>query len=203
MVSLLRPILAAVLLLAGCGAPAIVDASRGIAAARGCEPADLTLTEAPDGYATAGCGAAGFYVCSEGSCADAQGHADTSWVAEADRALAEIDDEVLACNDGQAFTLQLRFDRDGKPQGLASNPALGADQRVCVGRLVGDHVELDPFEGERLFAHRVGGAPQVAPPVAPPAEETPVEAEAPMEEDSPELEPAEAEDTSVPDDLVE
>ena len=57
MVSLLRPILAAVLLLAGCGAPAIVDASRGIAAARGCEPADLTLTEAPDGYATAGCGA--------------------------------------------------------------------------------------------------------------------------------------------------
>lgn len=208
MASTLRPVLGLLLLLAGCGAPAIVDASRSIASSRGCEAAELTLTEGAGGYAASGCGSEGFYACTGADCADAEGQADTSWVAEAERALAELDAEILACNAGMPFTLQLRIDRDGKAQGLASEPRLGADQRVCVARIVHDHVELSSFEGgERLIAHRVGGPVSVteAAPAEPwvsvdeePAAEEPVEDEAPAEE------PVEGtEDTSLPNELVE
>lgn len=194
--------LATLALLAGCGAPAIVDASRTLAAARGCDAAELTLTESSGGYAVSGCGADGFFACAAGACTEAAGQADTAWIDEARPALAEIADEVLACNDGEAFTLQLRIDRDGQPQGVASHPALDGEERVCVGRLVLDHVALDAFEGERLIAYRYGEAAAPPPEAIEPADpvvEEPVEpaAEEPAEEAPP------AEDTGVSDALIE
>ncbi|MCB9592342.1 MAG: hypothetical protein H6719_06390 [Sandaracinaceae bacterium] len=203
-----RSICCCVLLLAGCGAPAIVDASRTLATGHDCEPARLTVAESGGAYGVSGCGADGVYSCEPGAeCSASSESVDMAWVAEGRAAMAAIADEVLACNDGQAFTLQVRLDTAGQPQGLASDPELGGDQRVCVGRIVLDHVALSEASGERLLAYEFGGA---APPAALPVAEEPV-AEEPVEEpieepsdDVAEPAPPEGDEgTDVPDDLIE
>ncbi len=56
------PILVSALILAaGCGAPAIVDASRQIAELRNCEAAELTVSGAPDALSVNGCGEPAVY----------------------------------------------------------------------------------------------------------------------------------------------
>jgi len=170
------------LALAGCGAPAIVDASTTIAGLRGCEPVELSVAATETGYDVSGCGAAAAYACPDGACSES-GEADDAWASEATGVLAALASDALECNHGAPATIQVRLDGEGHPQAMVTE--LQGDERGCVGRLV--LAATFPASGtDRLVSFAYGQAvPATSEPVA---SEPPMEAPVgvPEGEDAPE-----------------
>ncbi|HHH30746.1 MAG TPA: hypothetical protein ENK57_20715 [Polyangiaceae bacterium] len=161
----------------GCGAPAIVDASRTIASMRGCEAAELTVADAGDSYAVAGCGAAATYRCEDGSCTEAEGDVQDVSAERAHAALGAIEPGVMSCTGGDPLTVQVHFS-GGQPRGFNSEPPADGETRLCIGRLLLAQVALGSDDVDQLVAHRFGVAPE-------PAAADLVEESAPSEEEPP------------------
>ena len=180
----IRAILWSLLLLAGCGGPAIITASRHIAELRGCEPADLTLEATGASFVAAGCGEPGTYRCTDSACEESADDVamDADRVADVRRQLEALDAEIAECASGaEAPVIQVYFDRGGRPQGLALHPQGDAEVRGCIGALVLDHV-VASAGSELLVAYPDGETAAEPAAAAPDPEATPSAVEPPAVE---------------------
>ena len=205
----------AAIVLAACGGPAIVDASRTVADMRSCDSAELTVAETSQGFEVIGCGEPGVYLCSGSECSEAGGEVDANWVDHAMGAMSAIEADVLECNGGQAVTIQVLVDNDGRVNGLDSHPELDDDARLCVGNAVYDNVTLEAAGSARLVAYEFGGGgggggsvDEAALPVDPDPVQEPVEepVEEPGEESADpdaEAEPLDEADDEAADDATD